>query len=119
MTDDGWKLFDASVSWAMGDGVTSIGDEKNGVSSEFLLYNNYPNPFNPITTIRYHLQNASNVTMRIYNISGQEVETLVNEYQTAGEHEITWQPKALPGGIYFYRLKAGEFSETKKLILQR
>ena len=119
MTDEGWMLFDASVLWAMDDGVTSIGNEENGVPSEFLLSNNYPNPFNPFTTIRYHLQNASKVTMKIYNISGQKIETLVNEYQTAGEHEITWQPKALPGGIYFYKLKAGDFSETKKLILQR
>ena len=90
------------------------------VSSEgYQLNQNYPNPFNPTTTIKYHLQKPGNIILTLYNLAGQELETLVNEFQTAGEHEINWQPKGLPGGIYFYRLQAGDFSETKKLILQK
>jgi len=83
------------------------------------LFPNYPNPFNANTKIKYNLQNPGNVILKIYNISGQEIGTLVNEYQTMGEHEITWNPKGLSSGIYFFKLKSGEFLETKKLILQK
>jgi photosystem II stability/assembly factor-like uncharacterized protein len=84
------------------------------------LSQNYPNPFNPSTMIAYNLPKSSNVTLKIYNLAGQELETLVNDFQTAGEHQITWQPKGLPSGIYFYRLQTGhEFSETRKLIFQK
>jgi photosystem II stability/assembly factor-like uncharacterized protein len=84
------------------------------------LYQNYPNPFNPSTTITYNLSALADVTLKIYNLAGQELETLVNEFQTAGDYEITWQPKGLPSGIYFYRLQAGqEFSETRKIIFQK
>ncbi|MBD3340248.1 MAG: T9SS type A sorting domain-containing protein [Candidatus Lokiarchaeota archaeon] len=83
------------------------------------LHQNYPNPFNPSTTIKYALQKSGNILLKIYNLSGQELEILANRYQTTGEYEITWQSKGLPSGIYFYRLQFGEFSETKKLILQK
>jgi hypothetical protein len=89
------------------------------VSKSFALYQNYPNPFNPLTTIKYNLEKSNDVILKIYNLSGQEMETLVNGFQTSGEHEITWQPRGLPNGIYFYRLQAGEFLETKKLILEK
>ena len=59
------------------------------------------------------------MAIRIYNLAGQEIETLVNEYQPTGEHVLTWQPKKLPSGLYFYKLQVGKFSETKKLILQK
>ena len=85
----------------------------------FALNQNYPNPFNPSTTIRYHLPKSVFVTLRIYNLAGQEIETLVNGLQGAGEHEIIWQPKGLPSGIYFYRIQADDFTETIKLILQK
>jgi hypothetical protein len=65
------------------------------------------------------LQKPSNVILKIYNISGQELETLLDKFQTTGEYGINWQPNSLPSGIYFYRLQAGEFSETKKLVLQK
>jgi hypothetical protein len=93
----------------------------NTVVDPFLfgLKQNYPNPFNSSTTIKYHSNEPSNVVLKIYNLSGQEIERLVREFQTEGEHEITWQPKGLPSGVYFYRLQVGKFSETKKLILQK
>ena len=86
---------------------------------QFQLFQNYPNPFNPSTTIKYNLIESSNVILKIYNLGGQEVATLDNGFKLAGEHDINWQPKGLPSGIYFYRLQAGEFFETKKLILQK
>ncbi len=98
----------------------TVVERSNGdIPGTFTLFTNYPNPFNPSTTIKYHLQKSDNVTLIIYNISGQEIERLVNEFQTIGEHEITWHPKALSSGIYFCKLQAGEFSETNKLILQK
>lgn len=102
-------------------------DRDPSLPNEFCLSQNYPNPFNPSTIIRYTLQKSSHTTLKIYNLFGQELETLVNEFQTVGEHEINWQPQGLPSGIYFYRLQANDpseslgqyFSETKKLILRK
>ncbi len=85
----------------------------------FKLYQNYPNPFNTTTTIKYNIQESSHVTLKIYNLAGQEIETLVNGFQTKDEYQIKWITQQLPSGIYFYRLQAGEFTETKKLILQK
>jgi V8-like Glu-specific endopeptidase len=87
--------------------------------SSFILSQNYPNPFNPSTIIKYNLKKANDVGLKIYSISGQEIEILVNGFQTIGEYEISLQPKGMPSGIYFYRLQAGEFSETRKLIFQK
>ncbi len=98
---------------------TSIQDNKSELPNNFQLQQNYPNPFNPSTTIAYSLAKSNLVTLKIYNLSGQELETLVNGFQTAGEHEISWQPKGLSSGIYYCRLKAGNFSETRKLVLQK
>jgi len=89
------------------------------IPHDFTLHQNYPNPFNPSTTIKYNLQNSSNVELKIFDLAGKEIETLINGFQTAGEHETTWQPEGLPSGIYFYRLQSDSFSETKKLILQK
>lgn len=87
------------------------------IPAKFSLNQNYPNPFNPTTTIKYNLKNSGHVLLTIYNLNGQVVETLVNRYQKTGEHKVVWQPKGLASGLYYYRLQAGEFSETKKFIL--
>jgi len=84
-----------------------------------ILHQNDPNPFNPSTKIKYEIKGSKHVSIKIYNLSGQYIETLLDELQTTGKHEITWKPKGIPGGIYFYQLKAGGFSEIKKLILER
>ncbi len=83
------------------------------------LGQNYPNPFNPSTTIKFTLSKSSKIALKIYNLAGQEIETLVEGFRHTGEHELKWMVEGLPGGIYFYKLQAGEFSETKKLILQK
>jgi hypothetical protein len=69
--------------------------------------------------IKYELTKSCHIALRIYNLVGQEIETLVNEFQPAGVHEITWQPEGLPSGLYFYIIEAGKFSETRKSILQK
>jgi len=95
----------------------------------FTLYQNNPNPFsarggsalggNPTTKIKYQLAGSSHVVLTIYNLAGQKIATLINEFQSAGEHEVTWQPEGLPSGLYFYKLQAGEYSEVMKLILHK
>ncbi len=99
--------------------IPSSVNEKKYNPFQIKLLQNYPNPFNPVTTIKYNLSKSSDIILKIYNISGQEIEILINGFQTAGEHEKIWQPKGLPSGIYFYKLQADEFSDSKKLILQR
>jgi len=85
----------------------------------YSLSQNYPNPFNPTTTIQYNLSQSSTITIKIYDILGQEIETLVNTNQFAGEYEVNWNAQSYPSGIYFYQLKTDRFSQTKKLILLR
>jgi photosystem II stability/assembly factor-like uncharacterized protein len=89
------------------------------VPTEFGLSQNYPNPFNPSTTIRYELPHASRVSLKVYNVLGQEVATLVNETKPAGVHEVQFDAGSLASGFYYYQLKAGAFVGTKKLLLLR
>jgi Secretion system C-terminal sorting domain len=97
--------------------VTNIEGSKNGIPTSFALSENYPNPFNPSTTIRYAIPKAVFVALGIYNILGKEIATLVSEKQPAGEYTVRWNPVGVPSGVYFYRLKAEEFTATRKLIL--
>jgi hypothetical protein len=82
------------------------------------LAQNYPNPFNPSTIVRYQLPNAATITLKVYNPLGQEVATLVSEFQAAGTYNVRWSPQ-LPGGAYIYRLQAGGYVQSRKLILLR
>lgn len=87
------------------------------VPGKFLLEQNYPNPFNPATVINYQLPVTHNVSVKIYNILGKEIATLVNEVQSAGKYSVTWNSTNMPSGIYFYRLQAGTFTQVKKMLL--
>ncbi len=84
---------------------------------EFILQQNYPNPFNPSTVISYEMPRSAFVNLTIYDIPGRRVETLVDERENAGSHSVTFDGANLPSGVYFYRLEAGTFAETKKLML--
>jgi len=86
---------------------------------EFSLHQNYPNPFNATTTISFSLPKADNVSLSVFDVAGRNIATLVNGYRSAGNQRVSFDGKALPSGEYFYRLKAGNVSETKKLVLIR
>jgi Secretion system C-terminal sorting domain len=87
--------------------------------SVYNLTQNYPNPFNPSTKIKYQIPNAGLVTLKVYNILGKEVATLVNENKPAGNYEVEFSAKDLTSGIYIYKLQSGSFVETKKMILMK
>ncbi len=98
-------------------GTSLVGETPSAAPLAYALAQNHPNPFNPSTTIRYALAKPSRVTLKIYNLAGQEVATLVDDDKITGEHEIKWTPANLASGVYIYRLHAGDFVETKKLVL--
>ncbi len=85
----------------------------------FALEQNYPNPFNPSTNISYSIPNNSFVTLKVYDMLGNEVATLVNEDKEAGNYQVTFDASALSNGVYFYRLQANGFDITKKMILMK
>jgi len=96
--------------------VTSI-NELSVLPSKYNLEQNYPNPFNPTTTISYQIPTDNYVSIKVYNILGAEVANLVNKYQTAGYYNLTFNAQNLSSGIYIYKIEAGNFTDTKKLVL--
>ena len=118
---DNWLLEDIVAN-------TKVEDEES-IPSHFSLSQNYPNPFNPETTISYTIPSnvegeTINVTLKVFDVLGREVATLVNEYKQAGNYKVTFNVKtpymaSLPSGVYFYKLQSGSYSETKKLILMK
>lgn len=99
------------------DPATEIEESRQNVPSDYVLYQNYPNPFNPSTTIRYDLPMASFVTLKIINVVGQEVETLVQGSKSAGQYSVKLVTGDLPSGTYLYTLSAGSFTQTRKMII--
>ncbi|MCP5061990.1 MAG: T9SS type A sorting domain-containing protein [Ignavibacteriae bacterium] len=86
-------------------------------STNYSLSQNYPNPFNPTTTISYSIPELSNITLKVFDVLGKEIITLVSEQKLKGNYKIEFNASQLPSGTYFYRLQSGNFLETKKLIL--
>jgi hypothetical protein len=89
------------------------------VPDEYSLAQNYPNPFNPTTTLVYGLRERTIVELKVYDVLGREIETIVNSEQEAGYYEMEFNANRLSSGVYFYRLRAGEFVKTKKMVLLR
>jgi hypothetical protein len=98
------------------DIITSV-KIKNVLPTEFLLEQNYPNPFNPTTIIKYQIPALSFVTLKVYDVLGNEIATLVNEEKPSGKYEVKFDATGLPSGVYFYKLQAGTFVKTKKMVL--
>jgi hypothetical protein len=92
-------------------------DNKVNLPTKFSLKQNYPNPFNPTTTISFSLPSKSFVSLKVFDLIGREVATIVSEEMSAGNYTKQWNAAALTSGIYFYRLQSGTFTETKKLVL--
>ena len=102
------------------DSITvGIRHQKHKLPKMFNLSQNYPNPFNPTTTVEYSIPKQSNVTIKVYDILGREVTTLVNEEKLAGNYRVDFNGSSLASGIYFYRMEAGGYSITRKFILIR
>ena len=99
------------------DHVSTISEYKSDKPRVFSLYQNYPNPFNPATIINYQLPVGSHITLKVYDLLGREVATLVNEEKPPGSYEVEFNPTQLSSGIYFYKLHAGNFTATRKMVL--
>jgi hypothetical protein len=126
----GVSFTDANTGTAVGDGGIILRTNTGGImavkgygsatlAAGFSLLQNYPNPFNPSTTIRFTLAYAAFASLMVFNITGQEIATLVNKEMSPGTYEVTWHASGLPSGVYFYRLQTGSFMESKKLVLLR
>jgi photosystem II stability/assembly factor-like uncharacterized protein len=118
----GWVVGDGIFKTTNGGGIVSVKDEKelrNNIPEQIKLFQNYPNPFNPTTVIRYHLSKSGFVLLKVYDILGRVVNTLADKWQQNGEYKISWEANNLPSGVYFCRLRVGDFAETKKMLLIR
>ncbi|MHB1686076.1 MAG: T9SS type A sorting domain-containing protein [Ignavibacteriaceae bacterium] len=105
----GRSVFETSIPTGIVENTT--------VPSQYQLLQNYPNPFNPSTTIKYVIPERSQVVLKVYDVVGKEVKTLVNDMQESGSHQVALNEAGLASGVYFYRITAGKFSDTKKMIL--
>jgi len=103
------------------DGTNIVSVPNNGISlpTKFSLSQNYPNPFNPSTKIKYSIPHSSKVVIKLFDILGNEIETLVNEEKPAGEYRFQLNAASLSSGVYFYRIQAGSFVETRKMVLMK
>jgi hypothetical protein len=99
------------------DLLSGIGSPETTMTKDFVLHQNYPNPFNPSTAISHQLPVTSHVDVRVYDVLGREVAVLVSEEMSAGTHSATWNAANMPSGVYFARLQAGNFTQTRRLLL--
>jgi len=115
----GWVVGDSGVILKTSDGGGPIGIRhiNEQVPEYYSLYQNYPNPFNPSTTIKFDVPKEAYVSIKVYNILGSEVSALVKERMKPGGYEVQWNASGFASGVYFYKLTAGEFSVTMKMIL--
>ncbi len=113
------SVYNRQPFWIKCENLPPLGIEQISytVPGSFALYQNYPNPFNPETIINYELRVTSYVQLKIFNVLGEEVTTLVNEELRPGTYEVTWEGSNYSSGVYYYRLSAGEYIDTKKMVL--
>jgi Secretion system C-terminal sorting domain len=115
----GLKTVYQSETISYNDLVVSNDDNANQIPEEFILEQNYPNPFNPSSTIKFSIPTSEFVTLEVFDILGNEVAALVKENKLSGTYEVLFSAARLSSGVYFYQLKAGEFLQTKKMILMK
>ncbi len=107
----------STIVLASTEQTTAIEDEIFSMPDRYYISQNYPNPFNAATTIKYGIPERSHVTIRIYDILGRKLDTLVDEERPAGQHQIVWRADNQPSGIYFYHIQAGEYKSSDKMVL--
>ncbi len=113
----------SSLAYAKINGVEygteplTVNDESNVIPKYFALHQNYPNPFNPSTTITFNIPSNMDISLKVYTVIGMETTSIAGGKYPAGIHSVQWRPDGLASGVYFYTLRAGKFSQTKKLIL--
>ena len=110
-------MYDYLIRAYVSVGTTDVKSIAELSPSTFKLEQNYPNPFNPSTAIQYTLTSRSFTTLKVYDMVGREVATLVNGFKEAGSYEVTFDASRLPSGVYLYRITTDKFIETKKLVL--
>jgi hypothetical protein len=116
--NNGWAVgFDGTIIHTTDGGLVGIGDAVAANPAEFVLYDNYPNPFNPTTNIRFKIANPGFVSLKVYDVFGREVATLVNDNKSAGSYTVKFDAINLASGTYFYRLESGDFRQIKKMLL--
>ncbi len=113
----GWISGKATVVYTTNGGLVSVSQISTSIPSEFSLKQNYPNPFNPATKISFDIKNSTFASLKIFDMTGKEIKTLVNENIAAGSYEVNFNASELNSGVYFYTLKTNEFTETKKMML--
>jgi photosystem II stability/assembly factor-like uncharacterized protein len=124
----GFHFFNSNTGFVAGDqgmilkttnsggGFVGVGNT-HSIVNQYRLGQNYPNPFNPFTLINYSVSESRVVSIIIYDILGREISTLVNQFRNRGEYSVTWDASTFPSGVYFYELRAGDYSERKKMVL--
>jgi len=117
--DGSWRPALTWLAQFLKSNPTSVEKTISGLPSQYQLGQNFPNPFNPATTIRYSISQTSKVTLKVFDLLGKEIQTLVNTAQIPGQYQVTFDARNLTSGVYFYRLTAGSFTETKKLVLMK
>jgi hypothetical protein len=113
----GWSAGATGTISKMTGIPVGINDPVSQIPSAYSLMQNYPNPFNPTTNITFALPTAGNVELKIYDITGKEVASLVNTYVNAGTHSVTFDAASYASGIYIYKITAGTFVDSKKMVL--
>jgi endonuclease/exonuclease/phosphatase family metal-dependent hydrolase len=101
------------------ESANGVPESETEKPESFIFFQNYPNPFNPLTTIKYRLTQGEHITLEVYNVLGQKIETLVNAWQGVGNHEAQFNAYELPSGVYFYRIQTVDFIQVKKMMLMK
>ena len=111
----GWAV--GANGTIIGLGLVAVSNNNNEIPAEFKLLQNYPNPFNPVTNISFSIPKAGYVELKVYDVLGREAATIVNEFKQAGNYTVDFNASALASGVYFYSIKSGDFTDSKKMVL--
>jgi uncharacterized protein YdaL len=117
--NSGITLKDIYIADKDGNGLITgnIENENSGIPREYSLSQNFPNPFNPVTVINFQIPKSGLTQMKVYDVTGRLIKTLVNEFKTSGYYKIEFDASSLASGVYFYKLTSGNYSSVKKLVV--